>query len=515
MKLYETIHSALASREVNAEYAAFLRGTRDGAFGKDGRWWLGPRLSKASDAYDVTLEKIKAAFLVQNILGTVQRNHVDAVIGHEPDWEIFKGKAVMAAETEALANWYAQMNVQRILYSAGETVLYSGDDLRETSSILRLIVPRRAVGLDGRVSFPDLDNALMRGVRLTHPPTSQAGVLKEDGDTIAGYYAYREHISETDTRDVLELTALDTEFAYQGWSSIYAQRPVGNTVVQLRTGADYNEIVSEVSYPLGGYLTIYEMSRPPLINEDVMLQQAGLNTQWTYLLRHTSASAFLERVILNGLPPGTWVDKDGKPGPYSDTHHTYKPDKLEVGPGTTNFYSGMPTENGVANASIAWREPSSSQPILENIAAHREAIYAATNQQHLLISGDATATGVARQQARQGFENSLKPTVAALKAGLTWAFEASLRLAGYFVAGREIYSDTRANVRIEPKAAEPTPDEIRLDMELQKAGAISIAELMRRAGIDDSEAMMAQIKDEAGGESVNNTATQDAENSLS
>ena len=467
-----------------------MAGTRDGAFGPDGAYWLGPRLSKADPKYAATLEAIKANFLVHNLLGSVVETHVDAFLGLEPDFELYRAQAVSAAETDALTPWFAA-GVHETLQIAAKTLQYNTAGA-ETSSVLRLYVPKRTVLPNGTVPREPLDVQLRRRARLQHVRGGQAGALREDGDQIAGWYAYRAELDGQPT-DVLELSALDTEFAYQNWRRLGGvQTALGYTVVQLRTGHDYGTILGEGVYPLGGHLTIFEMSREPLVSEDAVWQQAGLNTGWTYLLRHAGASAFLERVILNGLPKGKWVDAQGQPnpeGPY------YEAEPLEVGSGTTNFYQGMPGKDGsIANPQVAWREPSTSEPLLKNIDAHRRAILELTGQSFRLIAGDSTSSGVARQQAANEFAASLRPSQAAVKAGLTWALETALRLAGYLSGGD--YTDVTADVRLNSRPTIPTPDEMRLTLDLRDGGLLSTAEAMTRVGVIDPAAMVAQIAEE-------------------
>lgn len=432
------------------------------------------------------MRRIRENFLTQNLIGGVVENHVDAFLGREPEFDLGAAPA-----TDALTRWYYAQNVQATLYAAACTLLYAVAGT-ETSSMLRLFVPRRAAP-DGTMLKGPLEAQLLKGVRLQHVPTSRAGTLREDGDTVAAYYLYSDLDEAGQQRNVLEFVALDTEFALQRWERRDGVQSVrGDTVIQLRTGTDYGTILSEGVYPLGGHLTLYEMRRRPLISSDVVSQQAGLNTQLTYVNRHSGAAAFLERVILNGVPPGHWVNEAGESDPNGQI---YKPDDYQTGPGTTNFIGGVDYgDNERTTASIKWREPSSSANLLEVVEFYRKSIFDLCNQSHRLISGDSTASGVARVMAAADFANSLRPSETAVKAGAAWTLETALRLGGYLETGGERYTDLTADVKLSVQAVTPTPEEQRLWIELRDAGVFDDAELMARAGVQDTAAMAARVK---------------------
>lgn len=492
MKITDIVQHHASSAPSIGTLEAFLSGTREGMFGEQGEWWMGPRLDPSSgNAYSEFLRRAKETFVVHNLLSLVQRNHLDAVLSREPEWTMRRGTGEV--DVPLLSDWYRERDVQSVLYKAGKTLLATqGGPMSQ--SLLRYYVPRRAVR--GGVVIPGpLVESLQRSVRLMHPSNTVAGVIDEDGDPVVGYYRYSEQDANGQPREILELTALDTEFAFQGWSSAYAARPAGLTVVQQRTGADWSQVIGEAAYPLGGKLTMFAMRREPLIGEDTLIQQASANTQWTYLNNFTSANTYLERIFLNALPPGVWTNKDGEEGPFSNEFNRFKPGAYRGGNGTTNFIGGVPTsEGGYTNPSVVMRTPSSSSPILENIEAHRHAIYDSCNQLHLLIAGDATATGVARVQAVQGFLNSLAPTSRQLKLGLRWALETGLDLAAHFSTDGAGLAGLDADVTLNARAVEKTSEERAQVLNELKSGVIDVLEAMYQLGYENTDELLDRVK---------------------
>lgn len=474
-------------------------------FGENGEHWAGPRLEPDNPDYEASLRRIRQNYVIQNMLSSVMSTHVNAVVGKEVDWEL---APLNVEANDALTGWYYGRRVQETLQDACLPLLWATRTPDETSSILRFRIPKRGLNEQGQAKASGLEPVLETAVRLTHPRPGTAGMLRdEDDEIIAGWYAYGAYNSALQKDEPhLELVALESTFEAEDWGR-FEDRPASandETVVQIRSGVDFETVVSEAIYPLGGNLTIFEMSRPPLITEDVVSQQDGLNTQWTYLNRHSSASAFLERVILNGMPPGEWVDAAG----YADTdgprrrnkegiEQVYKRMPYIAGPGQSNFITGITLPDGsLTNPSMNYREASSSQPLLENIKAHREAILELCNQQHRLILGDATSSAVSRVQALQDFTTSLGPTVTQVKLALNWTLKTALMLGSYLDTGRNTFADTDVDGRVTLWAAAPTADDQRMTIELRTAGFISEAEAMRRVGVADVVAMQAQIAEE-------------------
>lgn len=494
MELPELILHSRSARADIGVLEAFLGGSVEGMLGEGLRFWKGPRLAESSALYGDFTARLKENFLTENLVTPAVDNHVDAVLGREIDWTLLRGGAELKTESEAVKAWYYDRRVQATLYDAARTLLYADTGEGRTASALRLYVPRRAL-TDAGVPLRPLPESLRRAVRLEHPSGTVCGVLREDGDPYAGWYVYTER-SGSESRNVLELTALDTEFVRQGWTrKDGAASTQGLTVVQLRTGAKWETILGEAVYPLGGHLTVAELSRDTLLTPDVISQQAGLNTSWSYLNRYASGAAFLERIFTNALPPGRWVNERGEPDPDGKI---YEPGEYATGPGTSNFLGGVPGDDGrPASVGVHFREPSSGAMMLENIREHRYAIMNAVNQLHRLISGDATASGLSRIQAKADFSVSLRPTEQQMKYGAKWTLESALRLAGYFETGRAAYEDAEFDVKLFVSAGDPTPEEQDAAIKLYDAGFIDQQEGMRRVGVQDTVTMAQSVQAEA------------------
>jgi hypothetical protein len=496
MKLADYIRADRDRRLYADELQAFIEDS--GVGGETLAFWGGP-LPEGDDLELVTSQLLRQ-YTSDNVLGQVCNDHVNAVLSKEPTWEI---DPVDNETNEALTEWYKRQEVNELLQNALYTLLFARleqDKKRkgqQCSSILRAYIPSRAVN-DGRANFSDFREALLKGVRLMHPEPGSAGMLKdEDGETIGGYYAYREADPLTlAPTDYAEIVALDTEIGRQGWNFQDDHVPDENnplTVIQIRSGLDLSTIESEIMYPLGGTLLMFEMNRRPFVTDSMIEQQKSHNANETYMNMGGGAMTFLERVFTNVQVPGRWeTDEQG--------NKTFVPDPFAYGPNTMNMLKGLETRDANGNIhhatpGIHYHEPSGPGAFISTSEHRVRSIYKMANMLHLLIAGDATASGVARQQAAESFETSLSLTVTQAKSALEWILTVALKLGTYLSGGSygEVMIDPRLNVR----TTKPTPEEIRVVLELYKEGVISRAEVMRRVGIEDESAMLAQLEAEA------------------
>ncbi len=502
---------------IQAGYAANKR-LYDGDAWLDGAGWIGPRPGAGDvDSASVLLE-IRRAFISKNAVREVVERHVGGVIGQEPAWKLTVrrplGKvpkeqqeaptipgddppavsppsdtppptdptapvemvdeqpnpaeqALIDEAEAALTEWWDVRGAHMLIQDATALLLLA------RRGILRLFVPPGLLQ-NGRVPMGDLAESLAR-IYVRVPDPTQATVATDDAtQQQAGIYLYRE---DEEKVDKAELVYLDDQ---------------GRTIIRILGG----EEAKADPLDLGGRLTIYEMTRAALVTPQVRQQQYLLNMACTMMGRNVVLAGFLERILLNVQLPGTYEGEG--------TARRFIPDTFRVGAGTTNALMGatFTDEQGVtrmASPSVVYRDP---VPVVTFVDTKREAytaILEETDQMHALISGDATASGESRKQARADFEMSLLDTQAQLNRAGRWLIETALAMAAAFSGSPGRFAELRAvfECRIDsgPMGAEDQ-SQVRENV---KAGLLSEETGMARIGVDDVDAEKEKIAGERAG----------------
>lgn len=437
----------------------------DGDHWQGGDGWAGPRpLLTDADAVAV-LAEIARAFISANKVAETVRRHASAVLGKEPAWSFAPVRALAdgeqpnadeqaridEAEAALTALWDVR-GLHTLLHEATRMVLWAG------RAPLRLYVPQSEVGKDGRIPVADLATSVRR-IYLDIPQPHQAGVTTDARTRQqAGVYMCEDTDADGKPINRTELVFLDA---------------AGRTVLRV-----FEQDPAE-PIDLGGRLTIYQMEQDALITEPVRQQQRLLNLAKTMMGRNVVLGGFLERIILNAqLPDGA----------------------LRVGAGTTNALMGAPIYDdagnvtGYTNPSVIYRDPVPVTTFEDTERSAYRSILEETNQLHALISGDATASGESRKQARADFEDSVAPTTAQAERAIRWLLETTLALGAAFAGQVGRYADLRAVVTCRVNSGPISGDEqnqARLNLD---AGLLSTEGAMARIGVDDTDAEKARIE---------------------
>lgn len=488
----------------------------EGDHWQDGAGWSGPIPDSNHPLYNDLLLEIQRGFVSKNTVAEVVGRHVSGVAGREPMWamtllrplaegeEPTAEEQVLIDEAEALlTEWWDSRQIHGIIQDATATCLWA------KRGPLRLFVPPGQLRPNpadpaGPRLIPqaDLKTSVMR-IYLDHPEPAQAAVIL-DRETMrrAGVYLY-----EKDKQRFAELTYLDE---------------AGNTVIRIVSGGDDpDEAPAPVfTLPLGGQLTMHELSRDRLVTDQVVQNQKALNLALTMLSRNVVMAGFLERTYLNAQLPGKMEPDPDHPG-----QERFVPEAMHVGAGATNFISGIVTgfdqagNEVIATPSVVYRDPVSVTTFRDTKEESYQVILEETQQLHALISGDATASGESRKQARSDFEDSLADTKTQVEDTLRWLLETVLAMAAVFAGQPGRYASLRATASCRVNLGPISADDQRVAAELVKEEIISRETARSRVGIDDVDAEAARIEAEQGAISQRNqqalaTAVLNAQRSL-
>lgn len=450
-------------------------------------------------------DDIKKRFESENAIKSVIETHRDGVLGREPLWSFLPAAGKKKTTRTVVPEGDQENAPASFEETTAETLTpWWNDrealtDLQKTADILtlegiavrRLFFPKGRLPESGELTAPNLPAALdflffetlhadVAGV-FTDPETQkQIGVyLFEETDADGGVIS-----------SCAELSYLDD---------------LGNTA--CRVVRDKGEPEEFGPFRLGGRLLLHEVRRAPLITEAVQSIQKALNLAQTMMTRNVCMAGARERTISNAQPPKRKRRIQSAADP-DKTVDVLESATYDTGGGAVMFLMGYPkygadrTIIGYTEPSVDISDPASVEVFVQTRATKREAILSQCHQEHILITGDATASGVSRKQAEKGFQRSLKETKTPLDASGRWQLEASLRMAAQILGESEKYLGLRADFNCLLDVGEPEPDDRRVVMEMRKPGGASNTPLIsdetarNMVGIDDAAAELARIEAE-------------------
>lgn len=472
--------SLLTERDARQVQPISIQSYYDGDHWQAGAGWVGPRPEINDREYARVLAEIALAFVSSNKIREVIDRHMHAVIGREPNWGLAPKRALKDGEgpsaqeqalideaTAALTTWWDGREVLATLQEAATTLLLS-----ERASVRLFVPPGLTQRTEGRVVIPDAPDlpAALDYLFLNRPTPDAAGVIvDEDTQGRASVYLY-----EQDGESKAEISYVDK----------------GQTVLAIVNSTQTEGITLD----LGGRLWLYEMQAPALFTDPLRRLQDQLNMALTMQGRNVIQGGFLERTILNGQMPGEWVVDTTAPG-----GKRFVPATAKFGGGITNYTAGIPIRDqqgnvtALSNPSIVYRDPVTPETFIMSADSLKRAILEEVHQLHTLISGDATASGESRKQARAEFATSLRATKTTLDGCGRWLIETSLRIAAHFAGKPGRYDSLRAIFECRIDTGPLTADEERMAIDLHAANLIDTEEAMMRIGVDDPAAMRAKV----------------------
>lgn len=256
------------------------------------------------------------------------------------------------------------------------------------------------------------------------------------------------------------------------------------------------------SFDLDGRLVMRTVSRKAFITEQIRQSQRALNFAASMVKRNVETSGFLQDTLLNGELPG---HEEGE-----GENKKWVLDGIERGPLAYNAMRGIPIRGnpdnpdvvtGYTTAEIDHREPVDPTPTIKAKQEHYADILGGFNQKHVLISGDAVASGESRVQARADHVSELRITQAPVESFGRWMVETAVLLANALViassatpeAPNAIIDGLRATFSCFLDAGPVDAAERAQTLAEMKEGALSKTTTIERNGIVDVDAELARI----------------------
>jgi hypothetical protein len=484
-----------------------------------GPWQLIPERADERTARKVTWlqgELVKGFVSINAIKEGVDRD-VAGTVGIEPRWGFApteielpanaepNSPAAQEATTRAMARAQAAEDVatrwwdrhgghghvqdvaRRLLYGAGPIAAASGrfyipaamlEDVVDSNGVKRKVL---------RV------NSIDDAINVIHFETLDAdqGRVIQDPDTLADIGIKPTRRGE---EEVLEVTYLAPATNATDQSNISPRRKTVMATI-------YPTKRPSASFDLAGRLTMRTVTRKALITEQIRQSQRALNFAASMVKRNVETSGFLQDTLLNGELPGHWE------GEGDDKKWVL--DGIERGPLAFNSFRGIPLhgdpndpnrETGLTTASIDHREPVDPTPTIKAKQEHYADILGGFNQKHVLISGDATASGESRIQARTDHVAELRLTQTPVEAFGRWMIETAVLLANALVLAstnsdqpNTILDGLRGTFSCFLDAGPVDAADRAQNLAEMKEGALSKTTTIERNGIIDVDAELARI----------------------
>lgn len=476
----------------------------DGDHLQDFKGYMG-QLPPAGIAYRAqTLEELRTGFISENVIREIVDRHVAGNLGRECIWGFLPADTPSQKSTtirklfsklvnkvlpnqttepgtdpsaqeadEATTQWWDKRRIRNNLKDA----LRGG--LLDDSVCLNFFFPPKIRDINGKLpEARDLVSGLMIP-RLRILSADKAGIfIDEDTEEEFGVYSY----VNRDDKKVAEITFLQDDVT------------ILRVLVEGEQAKDY-------PYQLGGRLLMYELRREPLITEQIRSNQKALNLDLTSMMRNVNLAGNLERSLLNVQKPKKKikVPDDSAQG----WHEEEVDDEIKTGPGATMSYQGSLIRNdegeviGRANPNIIFRNPVDVTTFIQTRADLREAMHGQAQQLHIMISGDATASGKSREEARAEFKSSLMLSKEVVDDCGRWILETGTRLGAQLCGQTSKFINLRCEFN---SIIETGPVSVLERQENRKDvddGLMSAETAMSRGGIEDTDAEVERIKQEA------------------
>lgn len=447
----------------------------DGDHFQDGAGWIGDLPSEPA-ARMQHLTMLRHAFIASNQIAKVLSRHQAGVMGRPPRWAIQMGSASLAqADAEAVTTWWQQAGIHAMLQQATALLL------RDRRVVLRLAIPPLP---EDRPAPQTLAEAL-RLIALV-PVAGDAGTVLRDAWEHVQYGV----VLGVDTDD-------------QAWTEVTTRQGLHTALRVIRHDADQT-----VWYPLGGRLLHHMLERPVFVTPQMVRLQQALNLDLTQLVRNINLAGSRERYFLNAKPPGDYIATTADdplgvlvPQSYPPVYQRFVPRPMAVGAGVVNFVQGSEMLDkdgnavGVANPNINITDPAPVDGFKLTKDELLWCLYDEADQLHILISGDATASGRSRIEARAAFVESLRQTATALDQAMRWLLETSYALACYLLR-RPLPPDLTSTAACVLHAGMLSPAEMLALSQLVQQGLLSHETALQLFGIDDPDGEVRRIREE-------------------
>lgn len=280
-------------------------------------------------------------------------------------------------------------------------------------------------------------------------------------------------------------------------SEVQEIEPTSRKTVFWQEDKDKKEISgSKFDIDLNGRFTIFEIKRPSLISPSIIQSQKAINFTLTMLLRNVAYGGNRQMNVTNAQRPGRWeVD------PVSG-ERTFIPDEnasMIASPGAVNFIQGIPLfdEDGnlksYSSPTVVNTDPVPPETFVKTFDLFSVAMYRSFSQGYVLAS-DLVLSG----RSRESLKDDALPALKRDCSHVSIIFRSLIQTALLMVVDEvEEFKKLTAVVELKPGLSSPTGEQIAEARENLKEGLASLSRTMSAIGIEDTDAEIELIREEA------------------
>lgn len=409
-----------------------------------GEGWIGPQPDQSSEAYSAIMATIQKNFISRNVVQEIVNRHVSSVMASDPYWKFTPKRDLGFDEAPNADESKRMVEAEALLQTwLDEKIMPRENDdrddvLRESlahllvggRSVLRIFVPPDEL-VNGQVPRGTMEESLERIFIHNTISADSCVFLDAASQRQVGIWRYEDV-------DIFDQVHQGMEFTYLTKDR---KTVIRTDAIMGSDNDDYSGVSAPALLDLGGRLTMHEMRRPAIINEQVISLQKMLNLALTMWGRNTVLAGFLERVILNANIPKN----------------------LKVGAGTTYSLIGKEVidQDGhrtLATPNVIWRDPVDVTSFRVTREAAYHSILEQVNMAHYTLTGDSRLSGESRRQSLSDYEKDLKITARAAEKAMRWLLETVLKMAAVFSGQPDRYDDLRVDVTISANPAITDPE---------------------------------------------------------
>lgn len=480
---------AKKKEEFNLELFNQIEAYYKGDHFQEGKGWSGPDVKKLAD-------QLKRGFVGDPVLSRAAQRAILAVVGKEPMWEFVPSRKLKLVDAKdettgeqirelekptteeqelidlanelttnywdrnRLARWLIQVTTNLVLHNASYARIYALEEgemvIKDIESALEILNVHMPALTDARELADEHGRIL--GVAFTHK--SPNGQLLHD----VSWYDRKRKVVVTERVD-------DTYTPLPG--------------------------VKPMELQIGDRLPIYKLKDAGLIKPVVLSLQKALDHDNTMLTMNNTVAGFRERLMINAMEPTEeYVDPS-----TGETKERIVP--FKSGAGSTAWIKGIELTDpntgdvtGYSTPQVMYKDPVDQSGLLKSIDHKIRRILEAMSQAHVLISGDANASGTSRQQAVQDHVASLELIKREVESMLRWMFETLLAMAGGMTGKQDLFKPIRCVVSCRVSAVQLTSAERSQYVNEYNAKLRTRAKTMAILGEDDPDAEIAALDQE-------------------
>jgi hypothetical protein len=450
----------------------------DGDHWQEGAGWesvLPDPVNTSSEKYEAEKKRVEEAFTSKNVIREVVERHLDGVIGRPPSMAYTRP---VGDDSDDEADPVDEVSDPMLSKGAVIDLLRKAGrhPLMGASGYLRVYPSMRAytddMELRTDLSYDRAVSAL--NVKACRP--QHASVTTIDGERVAAYW--RTYGGKEKVVEVSYLNG-DRETVIAVIESTQDER-----------GEEQRTVRTSTPMALGGRLHVVAIDRDRIVTEQVRQQQHTVNKAATMADTNLDYGGFMERIFLNAQRPVKRIENARGQDEFVDAPY-------QTGAGETAFIAGLVTEDSEGNETLAtpkvkFREPVDPSTFEETKDMAYRDILGETNQRHVLMSGDSTASGLSRIAARKDFVSSLRPTKRALTQGGEWLATVVPMFADVLASASRM-ENVNVSVDLRLDRGMRTPEEIKILMGMVDNEQLSLMTALELIGLTDAQREIERI----------------------